>query len=281
MTRSPTIARSKQPGLFALENILTERFGREFFAKLPVEPGVYFFSDEAAKLLYIGQSASLRARVGSYRHVVEGRHPRRTLRLVSRIRRIEWELCDTAAHAIARERELLLERRPPFNRAGVWIGDPWWLAGGVVSGRLQVQLQRQGAEIGPLSPGFRHVFGVLARCVYRVACPESAIHRYPCGLLKPSVPLSLSLTLPEVDRSLRLFIEAARGNMEELLASFDALPPPDSLQQLEFWADQREQLVSYAGKAGTVLLPPRARSTGSGTAWLELPFEGVRDEARV
>ena len=78
MTRSPTIARSKQPGLFALENILTERFGREFFAKLPVEPGVYFFSDDVGKLLYIGQSASLRARVGSYRHVVEGRHPKRT-----------------------------------------------------------------------------------------------------------------------------------------------------------------------------------------------------------
>ena len=89
MTRSPTIARSKQPGLFSLENVLTQRFGREFFSELPEEPGVYFFFDGAGKLLYIGQSASLRGRVASYRHVVQGRHPKRTLRLVARIHRIE------------------------------------------------------------------------------------------------------------------------------------------------------------------------------------------------
>jgi hypothetical protein len=256
MMRHPTTARSRQPGLFALENVLTQRFGREFFANLPMEPGVYFFSDGAGKLLYIGQSASLRARVGSYRHVVEGRHPKRTLRLVSRIHRIEWEICGSAAGAIERERELLLERRPPFNRAGVWIGEPWWLEGGVASGRLRLQVQRQSGEVGPLSPGFRHVFGVLARCVYRAARPDSPIHRYPCGLIRASAPLSLSLALPDVAGAWELFRNAARGDAAELLALLDAMAPSASLPEQEFWTDQRDQLESYAVKAGRVLLPP-------------------------
>jgi hypothetical protein len=270
MSRTSTTARPRQPGLFPLENVLTQRFGREFFINLPESPGVYFFSDQTGKLLYIGQSASLRARVGSYRQVVEGRHPKRTLRLVSRIHHIEWELCDTPAHAIERERELLLERRPPFNRAGVWIGQSWWLAGGVVSGRLQLQLQRESGEIGPLSPAFRHLFGVLARCVYRVAYPASPIHRYPCGLIRPSTPLSLSLSLTE--SAWALFTNAARGEAAELLALLDALPPPASLGEQEFWTDQRDQIENYAAKAGRVLAPPSAGAVTSTSLGLELPF---------
>ncbi len=275
MTRSPTIVRPKQPGLFSLENVLTQRFGREFFANLPEEPGVYFFSDDAGKLLYIGQSASLRARVGSYRHVVQGRHPRRTLRLVSRIQRIEWELCGSAAHAIARESELLLERRPPFNRAGVWVGEPWWLAGGVVEGKVVLQLQRESSGIGPLPPSFRYAFGALARLVYRLILPEVAMHCYPCGLMRPSVPLGLSLAMPDAVLAWRLFSEGAQGRTEELLALVDALPPPASSTEQEFWMEQRDQLESYAGKAGRVLLPPSAPLARSGTVWLELPFERV------
>ena len=270
MTPNPTIARSKQPGLFSLENVLTQRFGREFFAALPEEPGVYFFSDGAGKLLYIGQSASLRARVGSYRHVVQGRHPKRTLRLVSRIHRIEWEICSSAAGAIARESELLLEHRPPFNRAGVWVGQPWWLEGRVASGRLQLQVQRQSGEVGPLAPGFRHVFGVLARCVYRVAWPDSPIYRYPCGLVRAATPLSLSLALPETAWAWELFRNAARGDAGELLALLDAMAPSASLPEQEFWTDQRDQLESYAAKAGRVLLAPSGGAIDRSRLPLEL-----------
>ena len=273
MTSSSTVARSKQPGLFALENVLTQRFGREFFADLPAEPGVYFFFDGAGKLLYIGQSASLRARVGSYRHVVQGRHPKRTLRLVARIHRIEWEICGTAAGAIARESELLLEHRPPFNRAGVWIGEPWWLSGGAEDGKLRLQLRREAAATGPFPSGFRYVFAALVRCLYRVALPGLPIHGFPCGLLKPSVPLSLSLALPDPVWAWQIFEKAARGNVTELLARFDALPLPVSLAEIEFWTDQRDQIESYAAKAGRVPLPP-GRMIDPDRLPLELPFVG-------
>jgi hypothetical protein len=258
MPESPVITRSKQPGLFSLENVLTQRFGRDFFLTLPEQPGVYFFTDRTDKLLYIGQSASLRGRVGSYRHVVEGRHPRRTLRLVARIHRIEWEICESPACAIARESELLLQHRPPFNRAGVWIGQPWWLDGGVVAGRLRLQVQRQQGEVGPLSPGFWHLFGVLARCVYRASCPDTPIHRYPCGLIRASSPLSLSLALPDPAWAWQTLASAARGDAADLLALLDAIPPAASLPEHEFWTDQRDQLQSYAAKATRVLLPPSA-----------------------
>ena len=98
MKNIPDPTRGRQPGLFRLENPLVQRFGTRYFASLPKEPGVYRFFDDTGRLLYIGQSASLRTRIGSYRHVTPDRHPRRTLRLGARIRRIEWEICGTAHH---------------------------------------------------------------------------------------------------------------------------------------------------------------------------------------
>ncbi len=53
--------------------------------------------DEAGFLLYVGQSANLHERLGSYRHVHPDRDSGKTVRLVHLARRIEWEVCDTAA----------------------------------------------------------------------------------------------------------------------------------------------------------------------------------------
>jgi excinuclease UvrABC nuclease subunit len=83
-------------------------------------PRVYFFHGGDGELLYIGQSLDLRERIGSYRHVTPEKNPKRTLKLVHRIVRIEWKECSTQTEAIDLERVLLLEHRPPFNRAGVW-----------------------------------------------------------------------------------------------------------------------------------------------------------------
>lgn len=120
-------ARRRQPLLISTRSPLGERFGDDFFRTLPTRPGVYFFRDAAGTLLYIGQSGSLRHRLGSYRHVDPDRHPRRLLRLVQRVVSIDWTECESAVEAIALEARLLLEHRPPFNRAGVWPSAEWWL----------------------------------------------------------------------------------------------------------------------------------------------------------
>lgn len=121
----------RQLRLFAAENPMRARFPRTFMQTVPREPGVYYFRDASGKLLYVGQSHELRKRVGSYRHVHPDRHPRRLVRLVHQVRQIEWEICESPEAAIERERVLLLELRPGFNRAGVWKPPPWWLRVGV------------------------------------------------------------------------------------------------------------------------------------------------------
>ena len=91
---------AKQLRLFSLRDPLTERFGPEYFRSLPQGPGVYFFHGSQGELLYIGQSADLKARIGSYRHVTPETNPKRTLRLVQRIVRVEWKICGTAEEAV-------------------------------------------------------------------------------------------------------------------------------------------------------------------------------------
>jgi hypothetical protein len=251
--------RGNQRLLFRLEDPLTARFGAAFFAALPESPGVYFFTGEAERLLYIGQSANLRARLGSYRHVTLDRHPRRTRRLVAGIRRIEWELCDSPVRAIDRERELLLERRPPFNRAGVWIGPPWYLTGEAASGMLQLHLSRHAQGLGPLPPSFRYLFGTLARSVHRALSPDLAFHAYPHGLTRAAVPLRLSLPSPDPGWAWQLITGFASGDAGPLLTLLEGLPASPLPTMAEFWQEEVERLQSYTPK---VMPPP---SSGAGT----------------
>lgn len=265
--------RGNQRILFRLEDPLTARFGPAFFTSLPESPGVYFFTGEAERLLYIGQSANLRARLGSYRHVTVDRHPRRTRRLVAGIRRIEWELCDSPAHAIERERQLLLERRPPFNRAGVWIGPPWWLVGEPGCGMLRLHLSREPFGLGPLPPSFRHLFGTLARNVHRALSPDLPFHAYPHGLTRSAVPLCLSLPTPEPDRAWQLIAGFANGDTAPLLDLLEKLPVSPSPAMAEFWQEELERLESYAPKFTPPSLPLNGAASGAsaGTApgaWL-------------
>lgn len=250
-TRKSHATRGRQPGLFHLENPLTGRLGTEFFLKLPRQPGVYFFYDEKDLLLYIGQSSDLRARLGSYRHVTPDRHPRRTLRLVARVRRIEWEACATAAEAVGRERVLLLERRPPFNRAGVWVGAPWWLVQETAPGALLLELRREEEGIGPLPASYRHIFGSLARCVFRALHPELPLHRYPHGFCRAMTPPSLRMPLASAEEALHLITESALGRFERLFTMLDAIPAPGSPHLGEYWSEERKRLEDYGRKAAS------------------------------
>jgi hypothetical protein len=207
--------RARQLRLFTLANPLTQRLGDTFFRSLPRQPGVYFFYDDAERLLYIGQSNNLRARVGSYRHVTWERHPRRTLRLVHRVRRIAWELCETPEAAVVRESELLLTLRPPFNRAGVWKGDPWWLCLRNRAGMLHLAIHRSASPeteshtptpddfviwagsaltklaeedtapewFGPFGASFPFVYASFVRTLWRRSKPNAELTDYPAGWL--------------------------------------------------------------------------------------------------
>lgn len=148
----------RQLVLFQTTGPLVSRLGPGFFARIPEEAGVYLFYDRDGRLLYIGQSRNLRTRIGSYRFVTAERHGRRTAGLVHRIERVEWTVCASASDALALERTLLLEKRPPFNRAGVWRGQPWWLSVEVSGDQWRAWLHREplpdSSSSGPLPSSF-------------------------------------------------------------------------------------------------------------------------------
>lgn len=247
--------RPNQLRLFSLPDPLTQRFGADFFRSLPREPGVYFFYDSDDTLLYIGQSLDLRARIGSYRHVTPEKHPKRTLRLVGRVTRIEWQLCSTAKEAVALESALLLEHRPPFNRAGVWQGDPWWLDMKVNGSQLSLALNRREVGFGPLPRAFRYVLGTLVRYAHRCAIPGAALSSFPHRLLDALIPATLSFTTDAAQAMADAISGFLEGRHDEFLSAFEALPPAASPMEQGYWLEELEILKRYAAKTHVITLP--------------------------
>lgn len=105
--------------LFPPPRPLVERLGEEFFRTLPTAPGVYLMCGEREGVLYVGKARNLRKRLSSYRVANPERLPRRIIRLLFQVRRIELDVCVNEAAACHREAELNGALQPRFNRAGV------------------------------------------------------------------------------------------------------------------------------------------------------------------
>ncbi|HEY9723457.1 MAG TPA: GIY-YIG nuclease family protein [Oscillatoriaceae cyanobacterium] len=84
---------------------------------LPACPGVYFFYDRADRLLYVGKSVNLRARVRSYLRA-DGGHTRRTARLKDEAARIAHVACGSELEALLLESRLIKQRQPLYNVMG-------------------------------------------------------------------------------------------------------------------------------------------------------------------
>jgi DNA polymerase-3 subunit epsilon len=107
--------------LFPPPKPLVERLGRDFFQKLPAQPGVYLMCGDREGVLYVGSAKNLRKRLSSYRVANPERFPRRVIRLLNEVRRIEFIVCASETSARFREEELIGSLLPKFNRAGkVW-----------------------------------------------------------------------------------------------------------------------------------------------------------------
>ncbi len=106
---------ARQLRLFKHSQPLLERLGAEFFRSIPTRPGVYIMSGEMGRVLYVGQSKNLRHRLATYKNANPDHVPRKVIRLVHAVRKIDWEECATANFARLRENELLRAHRPKFN----------------------------------------------------------------------------------------------------------------------------------------------------------------------
>ena len=108
--------RSRDEWLIRYRNPLTDCLGLEFFRTLPESPGIYRMIGQDGSLLYVGKSLNLRDRVNSYRQARPGQVPRKTLRLISQVVRIEIEETPSEEAALLLENKLLRQLKPPFNR---------------------------------------------------------------------------------------------------------------------------------------------------------------------
>jgi excinuclease ABC subunit C len=81
---------------------------------IPVEPGVYRFSDAHGRVIYVGKAKSLRSRLTSYFADVASLHPR-TRQMVTTAAKVEWTVVGTEVEALQLEYNWIKEFDPRFN----------------------------------------------------------------------------------------------------------------------------------------------------------------------
>jgi predicted GIY-YIG superfamily endonuclease len=205
---------SAQTLLFPDPQPLVERLGRDFFRTLPDRAGVYLMRGADETVLYVGKAKNLRKRLANYRVANPERLPRRHLRLLRAVVRIEWELCTDEVSALAREAELLRTLKPRFNRAGTWRSPPRFLVWRIAADRLELAVVTELPEAGwrahgPLGSGAVVLQAVLARLLWVAAHPGRGVGGLPVGW-----------ALGEVEGNL----EICRGpGTEEVMGALDGL----------------------------------------------------------
>jgi predicted GIY-YIG superfamily endonuclease len=171
--------------LFPDPRPLVERLGRDFFRQLPERPGVYLMRDAKDTVLYVGKAKNLRKRLCSYRVANPDRMPRRHLRLLRAVERIELQECPDEISALARESELLRTLRPKFNRAGTWRPAPRYLVWRCTTTTLELAFTEKPEEdwhqLGPIGSGARFLHVVLARLLWFATHPERGFAGLPSG----------------------------------------------------------------------------------------------------
>ena len=87
---------------------------KKALAKVPELPGVYRYFDEERTIIYVGKAKNLKSRVSSY-FAKSNQHDRKTKRLVSQIRNLEFTIVNTEFDALLLENTLIKKHQPKFN----------------------------------------------------------------------------------------------------------------------------------------------------------------------
>lgn len=171
--------------LFLDPRPLVERLGAEFFRQAPQRPGVYLMRDRVDTVLYVGKARNLRKRLASYRVANPDRMPRRHLRLLRAVERIDLQECADEAAALTREAELLRRLRPRFNRAGTWPGKPqflgWRSTGRGLELAVAQEMESEWHPHGPLGAVAIPLRAALLRLLWCALQPERGLWGMPEG----------------------------------------------------------------------------------------------------
>jgi hypothetical protein len=175
---------------FKFPRPLLERFGKEFFGAVPRAPGVYVFSGENGRALYVGHSKNLRLRLSYYKNAQPEREPRRIVRLVHQVQKIDFECCDSVNGAQVRELALIRQLRPRFNVANTLSPTFSFFALRDAAPHFAVRLsmsqaKQDGEEV---VGGFRNrglcarAFLAIARTIFATENTVASIYDFPARL---------------------------------------------------------------------------------------------------
>ncbi|HYU85231.1 MAG TPA: excinuclease ABC subunit UvrC, partial [Kribbellaceae bacterium] len=81
---------------------------------IPDAPGVYRFSDEKGRVIYVGKAKSLRSRLSSYFQDLANLHPR-TQGMVNTAAKVDWTVVGSEVEALQLEYSWIKEYDPRFN----------------------------------------------------------------------------------------------------------------------------------------------------------------------
>lgn len=83
---------------------------------IPSNPGVYFFRSTSNEILYIGKAKNLKERLSTYFHH-NSELPYKIKKLISNIRKLEYEITNSELSALILESRLIKRYKPRFNTA--------------------------------------------------------------------------------------------------------------------------------------------------------------------
>jgi len=214
---------------------LDQQLGQRYFREAPRQAGVYLMRDAADKMLYVGNAKNFRQRLQKYRVANPDRMPRRHLRMVREVARIEFQFCPGESAALKREAKLLRLLKPRFNRAGVWPGMTRFLVWRQVEERLDLAVtevpETGWQRYGPLGGYARRLHRTLACLLWLAMNPSRALVELPASWAQDkfgeTAIIHCGNSAKEVARAVAaFFLEASDGLVLWLQLQFAARTHP-------------------------------------------------------
>ena len=182
--------------------------------------------DAADRVLYVGKAGNLQQRLRNYRIANPDRMPRRHLRMLREVARIEFQFCPNESAALKRESKLLRSLKPRFNRAGVWPGKTRFFVWRQAGERLELAVtdvpETGWQRHGPMGGGANHLHRTLARLLWLAVNPARAIVELPAGWahgkVSEKVMIDCGDAAEEVAGALAAFFWEAPGGFAPWLA---------------------------------------------------------------
>lgn len=198
----------KQLHLFPFPRPLLERFGEDFFRKIPRVPGVYIMTGAGERVLYIGQSGNLRNRLARYKNALPDRASRKTVRLVRLVEHICWETCPSPTEARLRENELLRLHRPRFNRLNTYPRAYAFISLRCLERRIELRRATHPEAATDVYGAFKSRvlsgYGALVRLTWAALNNAPSPLAFPRHLLTAKPPASFTLDLKDCELETRL-----------------------------------------------------------------------------